>query len=122
MIKEFLSRRDFLKSVTILGTVVGAGAAAGCGSKESAPAASQGEAPAVVAESACTDLSGVADSDLSIRTTLQYVDASEKPDQDCVGCQLYTAGASGAPCGTCTLIKGPIDPAGWCSSWVARQA
>lgn len=52
-------------------------------------------------------------------TALQYVDVSTKPDQDCEGCQLYTAGADGT--GKCQLFaKGLVTSGGWCASWVQK--
>jgi hypothetical protein len=50
---------------------------------------------------------------------LQYANESPKPDQNCAGCQLYTAGAGGR--GKCQLFaQGVVKETGWCASWVAR--
>ena len=50
---------------------------------------------------------------------LQYVNETTKPDQDCEGCQLYTAGADGT--GKCQLFaKGLVKGSGWCASWVQK--
>ena len=52
-------------------------------------------------------------------TALQYVNETTKPDQDCEGCQLYTAGADGT--GKCQLFaKGLVKGSGWCASWVQK--
>jgi len=52
---------------------------------------------------------------------LQYKDQSEKPDQNCSNCHLYTP-SSGAR-GKCQLfVQGLVSGAGWCSSWTKKQA
>jgi len=51
---------------------------------------------------------------------LQYVNESQKPDQDCANCQFYTA--QSAERGKCQLFpQGLVAAEGWCSSWTARQ-
>lgn len=51
---------------------------------------------------------------------LQYVAASENPDQNCGNCTLYT-GAEGEAMGPCPLFPGAAVAAeGWCSAWVPK--
>ena len=51
---------------------------------------------------------------------LQYVAESEKSDQHCVTCTLYT-GAEGADKGPCPLFPGSSVMAnGWCSAYVPK--
>ena len=47
---------------------------------------------------------------------LQYVHVSEKPEQNCANCLLYTAGAAGA--GKCQILpQGLVKETGWCLTW-----
>ena len=53
-------------------------------------------------------------------TALQYVDVSEKADQDCKGCQFFTPQGDGAR-GKCQLFPvGLVTSAGWCASFVKK--
>lgn len=48
--------------------------------------------------------------------SLQYTSESEKPDQSCSNCLLYTAGEGGT--GKCQLfMQGVVAENGWCMSW-----
>lgn len=50
---------------------------------------------------------------------LQYVTQSEKADQKCGNCQLFTAGSDGK--GKCQLFQqGLVTEAGWCMSWAQK--
>jgi hypothetical protein len=50
---------------------------------------------------------------------LQYVNVSEKADQNCANCQFYTAGDGGT--GKCQLIPiGLVAEGGWCASYVKK--
>ena len=69
----------------------------------------------------CTNTSGLPAADLATRTTMNYVDRSADPNKACSRCQLFQAAAPGQ-CGGCTLVKGPINPAGSCTAFVARPA
>lgn len=128
MSQKELSRRDFLLRTSALGAVaLGSGAIlSACGGGQEQPhdpGAMEdhmpGEEP-MMADAACDDLSGLTDADIQMRETLQYVDVSTKEDQLCSNCQLYVVPEGDAPCGGCQIIKGPIAPGGWCSSWAAK--
>ncbi len=123
-----LNRRAFLKKVTVLGSVVGGStliAACGGGNEGASDAGSMGgsesSAGASAASGGCNDLTGLTDQEISVRTTLQYVEVTENPDQNCLNCNFYSQ-EEGASCGACTLMKGPIAPNGWCASWVVKPA
>jgi hypothetical protein len=112
-----VTRREFLERVAILGAAIGAAPVlAACSTKEA------GEAPAGTTGGAmkCDDVSKLTDAEKKTRTDLQYVEASVKPDQNCSNCQQFKPGADANTCGTCTLVPGPINSAGWCLSWVAK--
>lgn len=68
----------------------------------------------------CTDVSGLSDAERSARTSLGYVEVSpHAARKNCTNCNFYTAGPQGQ-CGECTLVKGPINPNGYCNSWAAK--
>jgi hypothetical protein len=51
-----------------------------------------------------------------IYTAVQYTEKSEKPDQHCSLCILYTAGDGGR--GKCSLFaQGTVNNNGWCTSF-----
>ena len=101
------SRRIFLKTLTAAGGALGAVALTGGCSKD---------------ELTCTDTSSLTATEQATRTNLAYVDTSPHGEtKDCANCNFYTA-AGENQCGTCTLMKGPINPKGYCNSWAAKQA
>ena len=93
-IDEKVSRRDVLQRSAAFGvlSVVGAGAC----SKE-APKLS------------CADTTSLSAGDAQVRVALGYVDTSNQPGKDCVGCQQYLPGADDA-CGGCKVLRGPHQP------------
>ena len=101
-----LSRRDVLQQSAALSALAVFGVACG----KSAP-------PAPI----CTDTTGLAAGDVTLRTTLGYVDVSTQPGKTCLGCAQFVAGAPNA-CGTCKILKGPINPGGYCKSFAAKPA
>jgi hypothetical protein len=101
---ETLSRRDLLERSAILGaTVLGAA----CGKKQAL---------------SCTDTSALPPLDVQIRTTLAYVDQSTEPGKFCSNCQQFLPPPAPGSCGACKILKGPINPAGNCKSFVAKPA
>lgn len=128
MANDSFSRKDFLKKVSLFG-VVAAGSSAvltACGGGGDAGSADPGtedasSAPAAAADP-CADLTGLADSDKQMRTTLGYVKEGEDPAKRCDNCQLYIVPVEGSSCGGCTLFKGPVHPGGYCNSWVAKMS
>jgi hypothetical protein len=59
--------------------------------------------------------------DAQTRVTLAYVDNSVEPGKSCTRCQQFIPAAPDA-CGTCKVVKGPINPSGYCKSFVAKPA
>ncbi len=54
--------------------------------------------------------------------TLGYINASEKPEQLCKGCQLYQAEPD-VEWGPCIIFPGKVVNAnGWCKSWVVKAS
>jgi hypothetical protein len=130
---EKISRKEFLGQVGLmLGSVVVAGEVlSGCGgggesgqqSQESTGGGTTAETQTQTQAMAdpCTDVSQLTEAELTMRNQLKYVGHSEVEGQRCDNCQLYTKPEGGAPCGGCQIIKGPINPAGHCTSWVTIQ-
>jgi hypothetical protein len=71
-------------------------------------------------EFSCQDVSALGEGDLELRSALEYQDRSPHGEQkSCSNCAFYKAGEKNA-CGLCTLVRGPIHPAGYCNSWAAK--
>jgi len=120
------SRRGFLlklgavaASVTIVPVMAGCGGDK-AGSGEAGTGAMGGGEGMAAAD--CSDLSGLTDTEKGLRQTLQYVDVTADPAKHCMNCQFYTVGKTDGACGTCTILKGPIAPGGYCTSWAAKPA
>lgn len=70
---------------------------------------------------ACTDTSALKPDEIAMRNTLAYEDISKDPQKRCDNCQFFQP-AGENQCGGCQLLKGPINPAGLCKSWVQKKA
>jgi hypothetical protein len=104
-----LTRRDALRGALGLLCAGGAGVAlAACDKKP--------------AELSCTDVTGLAPADAQTRTTMEYVDRSTNPAKTCANCGLFKAPPALGQCGGCQILKGPINPKGYCKSWVIKPA
>ena len=103
-----LSRRDVLRRSAAFGALalVGAGPV-GCSKSK----------PAL----ACTDTSALSPTDVTIRTSLGYVDTSTEPGKMCSACLQFLPGTPDA-CGACKIVKGPINPGGYCKSFSPKPA
>jgi hypothetical protein len=96
---EKLSRRDFLASGLMAGTLTLVGAFVGTPSSARAAAVDPND---------------------SIAKSLGYTTASQKSDQKCAGCGLFQ-GKVGDPQGPCLLFQGrSVSAGGWCKGWAKR--
>ena len=102
-----LTRRRVLNQGATFGALVAFGATAACNK------------PAALA---CVDTSGLSPSDVQVRTALAYVDSSVEPGKICSKCQQFLPPPTADSCGTCKVVKGPINPNGNCKSFVAKPA
>lgn len=102
--EDWLSRRDILRRGAFLGVFAVVGEA-GCGKEKKVLS--------------CTDTISLSAADAQVRTTLAYVDRSIDPLKTCLGCQHFVPAAPDT-CGSCKVVKGPINPAGYCKSFVAK--
>jgi hypothetical protein len=100
-----LTRREVLQRSASLGVLASLGATA-CGKEQRALS--------------CTDTSALSPIDAQVRATLAYVDLSTEPGKTCSACQQYIPAPSPDVCGTCKVVKGPINPNGNCKSFVAK--
>lgn len=111
--KSKISRKDFLiaGSLTTISLLVGTNIIS-CKKEEKKEEAQSGPK--------CDDTTGLSKEDIEQRKNLQYTDYTPKPEQRCENCALYVAAEGNSPCGKCNLIKGPVSPKGWCTSWVPK--
>ncbi len=100
-----LSRRNLLEQSAAFGALAAFGAAA-CGRDEPKPLV-------------CTDTTGLTPADVTIRAVLAYVDVSTQPGKVCASCQQFIPTIPNA-CGTCKVLKGPVNPGGNCKSFVPK--
>ncbi|HEY3815815.1 MAG TPA: hypothetical protein VGL81_01530 [Polyangiaceae bacterium] len=105
---EKMSRRFVLRQSAVFGAFVAFGGAAAACNK-----------PAALT---CTDTSMLSPADAQVRTALAYVDTSVEAGKVCSGCQQFIPPPSAHTCGTCKVVKGPINPGGNCKSFVAKPA
>lgn len=103
-----IGRRAAMKrSLMVLGAAALAPTALGaCGGEEAARGGVCGDVTLTPAQT-------------QMRTTLNYVDSGPDATKHCTACALYTAGT---PCGTCSVIQGPVAPAGTCTSFAPRPS
>jgi hypothetical protein len=102
---EKLSRRDVLKQSAAFGVLAAMGGVA-CSKPKSL---------------SCTDTMSLSSTDAQTRVTLAYVDNSVEPGKSCTKCQQFIPAAPDT-CGTCKVVKGPINPNGYCKSFVVKPA
>jgi hypothetical protein len=118
--KQEMTRKEFLQ-VLCVGLAAGAGGTllASCAKKEDTPQTTAQKTPTKSASAdPCADLSALTPQDLTMRNeTLKYTAKSTDPEKQCSNCKFWQAPEGGAVCGACTLIKGPINPKGYCTSW-----
>lgn len=54
------------------------------------------------------------------KPALKYQD-KPKGNERCDNCTHFCAGPKPSAMGTCAIVKGSIDPQGWCLAWAAQQ-
>jgi hypothetical protein len=64
------------------------------------------------------DTSGLTQEEKKQRQRFQYVAQTEKPNERCNNCQFWKPDQVEGECGGCQLFPGPVNPKGWCNSWV----
>lgn len=117
MMRRELTRRAFCHRAGLLGlgTIFWS---TGCGQEDGKQADPQAEGKALPATTdPCTDLSDLSEAQVQLRDSFGYVDHSDDPDLACDVCEYWIEPSTGGICGGCTLMAGPIHPAGTCDSF-----
>lgn len=114
-----ITRKEFLVTAGVVGTtfIFGSSIITSCKKKEETQDVQE---QAQTDTPKCDDLSGLKPEEIEQRNNLQYTDNSPDPSKLCSNCALYIPPENNAPCGGCNLIKGPVSPNGWCTSWVPK--
>jgi hypothetical protein len=68
----------------------------------------------------CADPETLTRGEAHMRKTLEYSVVSGDDSQTCATCQFFRA-ASGSACGECEILSGPVDTAGYCTSWALKK-
>lgn len=68
----------------------------------------------------CEDVTGLAPADLAVRQqTAAYTEVAADAAKKCSLCAQYQPAGPNA-CGTCKVVKGPINPEGGCKLFVPK--
>jgi hypothetical protein len=104
-----LSRRDVLQRSAAFGVLAALGATA-CGKERHALS--------------CMDTTSLSPEELALRTSpaIAYADGALDPGKPCDRCQQFMPAPTAGACGTCKVVKGPINPKGGCKLFVAKPA
>ena len=102
------TRRDFLRGTVAASALLPAAMLLGCGKKTPT---CNGDA----------QLSGLSETDRNARNILKYQDQSPEAAKSCSNCLQFVAASEGQ-CGTCKVVKGPVAPQGYCTTWAAKPA
>ena len=70
----------------------------------------------------CADPNKLSVSENSLRKANNYTEKSPDPTKTCNGCGFMAPITDGSACGRCEIFIGPVNPAGHCDSFSARQA
>lgn len=122
-----ISRKDFFKRLGLLGiSAVSVSTfleACGGNNKQSQTNRQvQTETQPKAPPDPCTNVSGLTETELKTRKNLQYVGQSPFTGKYCGNCNFFIEAKGGkGPCGTCQVVKGPINPMGHCTAWVAKS-
>ena len=106
---NLLTRRQFFRKTLTISTLGLLTLQAGC-------------EPTPPPLTSCQDLSRLSEDETKVRTALAYVDETPYPAKRCDNCQFWLMPAEDAACGGCTILKGPIEAKGYCSSWAPPPA
>ena len=109
--EDRFSRRDMLQRSAAVGVLAVAGVVGGAAcSKEK--------------RLVCTDTSALAPADAAFRTSpaVAYEDTAADPAKPCNRCQQFVPPPGPHACGSCKVVKGPVNPNGGCKLFVAKPA
>jgi hypothetical protein len=108
--KEKIKRSVFIKELFLFLLAITGLSFISCGEKKE-------EKPEY--DDPCSDISELSDADKATRKTFDYTGNSPDPAKVCINCTHFRPATDGTACGTCELVKGPINPNGYCTQWFA---
>lgn len=122
-----ITRKNFLKHLSIAG-VASLGASSlltacggGNGNQESSSQSQSGSGDQAASDDPCSDVSDLTEQEKKTRDQFDYVAETPNPEKRCDNCALWVEPEGDSPCGGCTLVKGPIHPAGYCTAWAPQS-
>ena len=68
----------------------------------------------------CNDLGGLSQADIQTREQFEYVATTPDKNKTCFNCAHFHPPVQGKVCGTCELVKGPINANGYCNQWFIK--
>lgn len=134
MAKEEMTRKEFFKRLTLLSTSVSGSVLflSACGSPgrkrtdhlEEMPDSARYNSSEMTninetRPEACNNITELTANQKSVRSAQQFTVNTPFKKRYCSNCLYFKApdSRSGSPCGSCTIVPGPIDPGGYCKSW-----
>lgn len=110
-----LSRKNFLKNIFFSGTLLLGGSTllAACGGGDNKP-------ENVNVNDPCNDVNNLSDAELATRKQFNYTGQTPDKDKFCSNCLHWRPPSGNSACGTCELVKGPINPNGYCDQWMEK--
>lgn len=70
----------------------------------------------------CADVTGLSPDDVRARNdTAAYTETAPDPSKKCSICAQWVSAPTPTACGGCKVVKGPINPDGWCKLFVAKS-
>jgi hypothetical protein len=70
----------------------------------------------------CLDVSGLSTDEVNQRNNVAaYTEQATDPAKPCASCAQFVPTAPDK-CGSCKIVKGPINPQGGCKLWVAKPS
>ena len=114
-----ISRKDFIKNIFFSGTILFGVSTllAACSTEQKKPAS---ENSGQSSSDPCNDVSDLSDADLATRKQYNYTGQTPNQDKFCSNCLHWHPATGSGPCGTCELVKGPINPNGYCDQWMEK--
>ena len=74
------------------------------------------------ATAVCEGEEALSVADRTTRQAVNYVDQAPDANKTCANCRFFQQPAVTLVCGGCEVVKGPIAPGGYCTTWVAQEA
>ncbi len=110
-----LSRRGFIKKTSFaLFSFVGIYFLSSCGNNNSQAEDEKRETPK---NDPCSG-DNLTEAEKTSRDQFEYVAETPYPEKRCDKCTLWIEPEEEEFCGGCQIIKGPINPKGYCNQWI----